>query len=277
MNKHFRFLGLTIICFLIAIAGYSASRIDVPDTVLFRGENNTIGLEVTGNIDADQADLIQIYFEYKSDVINIKSAHGDDSFAMKSADIYTEENFNPPDTIVLLVSDTKSQVVNNGTICRLNIEGLAGPDSIAYLKPLQLYINGALQPDTEFRTGQIKVLGAPIIPIPPEGVAQNYPNPFSETTRIIFYIKESTKIDFSLFSTGGEKIKSAWDNDPSIEFNFYDGRSGDKINPEKDEEFPPGEYELLLRPLTWKFGSGAYYLVMKTDNGTYQKTIMYTK
>jgi hypothetical protein len=276
-HKNLKLL-LLMVLFLFSFSDHLLSQVSVNinDTTIYRGENLKVKIPVFAkNIPNQTINELRIIFLFQSQIIDIFSSSSTNNTVMKLPKI-SLANYTPPDSARLTVVDSNIITpVSKDTLCFLEIEGLVASDSIAYLSVEKLYINGK---DTKIntKTATIKVLGPPIFKILPEGFGQNYPNPFYYDTKIRFNLKDSTKVEFLLYSTAGEFIESSAENNQYVKYYFYNSKEI-QIDYKQNMKIPKGEYLLQIIPLDYKFASGAYYIIMKTESGIYTKSIMYFK
>ncbi len=266
---------ILLLILILNISALAQNSVEIRDTTFRQGEAFSAVIPVTGSIDIQPGSKLEIEFTYNAKVINILDVRGNDNFAMKNPDT-TDLNFNPIESSTIVIADDDAQSVDNGVICELLIEGLAGPDSVTELKPGKVFIDEVEQTDPNLNSGTLTIKGTPVYPIPPEGMGLNVPNPFYRSTLISFSIKESSPVYFYIYSLDGS-LKISSSEDENVEtFKFFDSE-GIPFDYNSDEELEKGTYKLLITPKPWNFGSGSYFLIMVTDNGVYNKSIMYYK
>ncbi len=259
-----------------AISVLAQLSIEIADTTLQRGEDNKILLPVKINLPPGDINSVTIKFKYDARIIDISSVSGGTDYIMLSQAPDIKKSFSVLEEADITVSDNTIAPDNGNILCVFEIEGLAAEDSIAYIEPVELYIDNELKEEAELARATIKVTGDAIIRILPEGLGDNYPNPFYQNTRVIFNIKKETNVTFSLFSVIGEKVADSESSTEEIKFEFFT-KDGTPLDVESNPRLQPGKYELLLTPLNWKFASGPYYLLLETGSGAYNKSILYHK
>lgn len=253
---------------------FAQSNVSVPDTVIPRGKIYTI--PITGSIGQSGISNIKITLLYNARVIDIKSALGADIFIMNcNTPILSIPNLTNIDSATIDISCDSITFSNSGTICQINVEGLASSDSMTTVTPIAMYENNILNTSATLNSGTIKVPGAPVYQRFPEGLGQNYPNPFAGYTFFPISIEKPTKVEFKIFSNEGAVVLS--DDDNYETFLLYKITStGDiKINRFEDV-LEKGSYKLTFIPDA-ELASGSYFLVMLTDNGVYNKRFLYLK
>lgn len=270
-------LLISILYFSFSCNLLSQVNVNINDTTIYRGENLKVKIPAFAkDIPNQNINELRIVFLFQSQIIDIFSASGNDNTIMKQPKILFA-NYAPVDSARITIIDSNvTAPISKDTLCFLEIEGLVASDSIAYLSIEKIFING-IETKIVTKPAIIKVLGPPIFKILPEGFGQNYPNPFYHDTNIRFNLKDSTKVEFLLYSTAGEFIESSVENNQYVQYNFFNYSKGIPIDYQQNMKLPKGEYLLKIIPLDYKFASGAYYIIMKTESGIYTKSIMYFK
>lgn len=266
---------ITLIALLNTVALIAVNRVEVPDTIVYRGVDNRVSIRIKGSLDVSNADSVRIRFTYRSDLLEIREAIGGNNFIFGNDEPQTDKDFTVVTNAVLDVKDSK--IIANGTdgYFDLIIEGLAGPDSIAYLLPSQIFINGS-EAELSAKQGTIIVRGAPVFLVPWEGIGQNYPNPFSNMTKVVFSLKFDSPIEFKVFTYLGESIKVGNNDADNIKFKVST-INGNPIDPVPGYIYEKGEYILEINPDYYSFSSGPYFLQMVTRTGVYSNSMMFLK
>jgi hypothetical protein len=253
---------------------FAQSYVSVPDTVIPRGE--IYNIPVSGIFNQSDITSLKITFQFNARVIDVKSATGADSYIMKCSTPWLSElTFSGSDTAYVDISCDSVSSITNGIICSIDVEGLAGPDSITTLVPIKVFINGIQVELPTFKAGQLRVPGSTVYQQYPEGLGQNYPNPFSGYTFFPISIENATKIDFKIFTNYGQEVFTDLDNSESLMLFKETGSGFEKINI-KDDVLEKGNYRLTFIPEA-ELASGSYFMVMQSDNGVYNKRFLYIK
>jgi hypothetical protein len=262
--------------FLNSTTILSQINIELPDTIIRRGYPNKIQIPVYGSINKIPLNKIKILFAYKSSVIFLSQALGNDSLAMKSP--LPEVNFDITkiDSTLIEVSDTNVQPINNGIICFLDLEGLAGSDSISYIAVKSIEINYSKETNFTTKPAIIKVTGAPVFEILPEKIGLISPNPFSAITELNFFIKGKTRVRFFIYSSDGSLMQDSWNITDKVKLSYFLS-NGTEIEVDENYKFSPGGYKIIIEPLNWKMAAGLYYIIMQTENGLYYNNFIYWK
>jgi hypothetical protein len=266
------------VIFIITITGelYPAIRIVVPDTTVTMGNSGIITVPVRGTIDNAPLNQLRISFKYDSRTLDISKVNGGQNYVMMSDIPVVQKTYPRLDSAGLIVSDNNLQPNTEGIICTIEIEGLAGPDSISYLLPDKVEINGVTIANAELIGGRIKVINSIVYPAILESLGDNYPNPFDNFTWVPFSLKSTSKVRFMLYHPDGALIEDSWNTNLNVDFEYFD-YNGAPIDFEPGESLERGFYYAKLTPVQWLFSSTAYYIIMLTDGGVYQKTMMYLK
>jgi hypothetical protein len=270
MSKTF-FYFLLLFAVLCPELLLSQSEISLRDTTVPRGSIYTIN--VSGKIDPTNCTSVKIVFKYDARIIDIKSVNGGTAFALNCNPISTTFNLDRLDSAKLEIS-CNNIATDKNILCSINVEGLVGPDSIGYLKPVSIELDGQIQSSAVLNECNIIVPGYPIIQKYVERLGQNYPNPFAGKTSFPFVINRSTNIKFYIYSTAGQLIVSS-ENDENSFSAFYVSSNGLVKKSSINETFSLGNYILEFTP-SLTFSQGSYFLLMVTDN-TYNKNFIYIK
>ncbi|OGU10656.1 MAG: hypothetical protein A2X61_17050 [Ignavibacteria bacterium GWB2_35_12] len=272
-----RAIRLLIIIFgfyYYSYVSYAQSNVSVPDTVIPRGKIYSI--PISGKIDISNVDSLRIRLQYNARVIDIKSAAGNDNFIMNCRTVkITNQDLTNIDKATIDVSCDSISPTTTGIFCMIDVEGLAGPDSLTNLIPIAVYVNGNPDLLALSDAGLIKVPGPPVYQRFPEWLGQNYPNPFSGYTFFHLSIENETKVDFKIFTNDGSEVISKDENSESLQLYKVTSTGNIKINRFEDV-IDKGNYELHFIPDA-ELASGSYFLVMLTDNGIYNIRFLYLK
>jgi hypothetical protein len=272
-KAHFNFIIFILIIIFGKINSFSETTISILDTSIPRGAIYKIPIYVTTDI-TDLSNL-KVKLSFNAYVIDIKSAQGGDSLIMKCPTADTLHDYLYLDSAIITISCSNNQTINNGILCSLQIEGLAGPDSLSKLKIEKLYINDVEPSNVIYSSGVVKVTEPIVIPHIPEGMGINYPNPCSSEIKFQFSIDVPTKVNFSLYSDDGRQMAS-YDFSKSFKL-FFKQQTGTVEITDLNSTLQQGNYELEFRFNNYNFASGVYYLRMKTDKNIYSSGFVIIK
>lgn len=272
MRRLYLILLLIIYC---SIASYSLNKVEIRDTSIQRGIFNNY-IAIYGTIEQTPINSINLELEYNAKLILVKSVIGASNYAMKCSFMEPTAPTEPYETAILTIICNDVQAVNNGIICVLEIEGLAGYDSVSYITPKKILIDGTEPQDKEYIKGKIIVSQIPIVQKFPEGLGKNYPNPFSSSTIFPFTIDKTTPVIFKIFSLRGEEVINNNDINSMFQIEKLTKTGNIKID-DLSKPLEQGSYIFIFKPIIWKFGSGGYYLVMETNKGVYTSSFLYVK
>lgn len=225
------------------------------ETILRYGQ--TTRIVVSGALDAGTSGTVRLSFAYPPTVIRIRQVVGDASYALKCPNVRIVSNTVTDRTTATLVVECDNVAeASTGLLCAIDVEGLAGPDTIGTLNPLELVVNGQVQGDAALTSGTVRVQGGPgggTVPLV-EGILGNYPNPFRDMTRIEYAMEGPGLAHFTVRDMSGRMFV--------------------KLDPIQSDA---GLQSFELRPEAWELSSGAYLLQMTTDRGTYFHSFMIMK
>lgn len=253
-----------------------STEISISDTIIYQGENHKAKIPIIGTINKQTIQSIRLVIIYDAYGLSINNVIGKNNFMMRSEKPFFFNNLEKLDSAKLEIYDNNVQTLTNDTICILEIEGLVSFDSIAYLKIDKIFIDEIEQNDFIPQIAKIKIIGTIIQPKFEEGLGDNFPNPFYSDTKIPFVVNNTTKIRFIMFTFLGEIIQDSWDDDNSIVLRYYD-KNGEISGVTPNYLFKRGDYILHINPISWRFASGIYILMMKTDFGVYYKYLVNAK
>lgn len=271
MKKSSILIIIYLFLLLFSFQAKAQVSIDIPDTVVFRGEDQTIILPVEVSGLPQQFETIVAEFKYDSRILNLTPEP--DANAIMAEPELQPGNFTPLDSALITVSDNNANS-SGSFLMNFRVEGLISSDSIAYILPHSLTVDGE-QLEIVENSAEVIVRGDPIFKTPTEGLGQNYPNPFMEYTLMEFTVKEPTRISFSMYSSFGEKARISDEEGKDVEIRIY--QDGTRIENYRDQIFQEGSYDLQIIPSQARFSSGIYFVVMETNNSVYNKAIIYKK
>ncbi len=251
---------------------FSQSSVIVPDGNARRGYVTQI--LVQGTIPGPVAE-IKIKFRYNALLLDIKKITGGQDFAFTDGEITFDNNMAILDSAILTISGVNVQPVENDTICIVELEGLAGPDSIAILEPVEMLINGEEPSNINYLPGILRI-GDPVFQRFPENLGTNYPNPFNFNTKFPFSINKKTKVKFYIYSLDGSLVQEIPHSSPIIEYYFFDS-NGKPIKDALNSGFERGKYEIELIPVNRKVAKGIYFMIMETSKKVYHRTFIFMR
>lgn len=256
--------------FLILSVANSQNSITVRDTTIDRDKYYDIPL--IGTIDNPNITELKIVFVFNSRVIDIQKAEGSPLFAIKEANPILTVDYANPDSAIATITAQNVSSIAGGVICMLSIRGLVYSDSIAFINPINLFINGSVvQFDKE--TGYIKVFGPAIYPDFPDYLGYGYPNPFNYQARFDFSLENASPVIFELYNLSGLLVADS-EGDNNEFFRIYTS-----VNvPVNDLTLlNEGSYYLLMTPRNYIHASGYYILIMKVGKKVFNTNIIYSK
>jgi hypothetical protein len=268
MNIIYKYIFLIL---LVVYTSYSQNEVKIPEVITSRGEK--ILLPITGTIQKSGLTEITLLLTYDYFMLDIRAAIGSESFGMKSGIILNKYWDASISAYRLSIYSNDVQEINNGTLCLLDIEILAGEKEIAQIIPDSLFLNGNLE-NTTFQKGIIKISDPPVVKNYPEGLGLNFPNPVvNNKTTFPFIIEKKSQVYFYFYNTAGRLVLS---NENYIdEFKIFYIPEGAEIKEKAiTDKLEQGQYQLVFTPKPIYFATGAYFLVMKTNNGVYYRNFM---
>jgi hypothetical protein len=135
----------------------------------------------------------------------------------------------------------------SGVFAWLELEVLAGQDTVAWLQPTELWSGSTALP-LRARTGWIRIAESPPVePVGVDGLWLAIPSPFASELQVQYAVARPGWVFFRLFAVNGRDIAI----EPSA---VYAPRAG--------------TYTLRLRFVPWELASGTYLIRMETERGT---------
>lgn len=252
----------------------SQVKVAVNDTIIPLGEIYTIPvlISIPSGTYTDIGS-VSLNITYNAHVINIQNVSGAESYLMNCASPSFSNNYDDLEKTVLTISCDMCSLVEDDTLCTIDIQGLAGKDSLTIFSPTEISINGSVVADAEQISGEIVVPGPNIIQQYPEGLGQNFPNPAHQRTVFPFNINKTTKAEFEIYNSDGKHILSS-KNHENIFSMFYESKNGVIFINDLNTELSQGSYFLNIHFNEFEISSGLYYLVMKTKNGRYNRSFL---
>lgn len=159
------------------------------------------------------------------------------------------------------------------TLCFLDIEILAGPDTLATIE-LDSAIIDSESIDINSSITEIRII-EPVELIPDNIVGDVYPNPTTGEARANLYLNVPTTVTVSIYNISGKKVLKAICGDCEGELiTIYDS---EQMPVDKERILEPGEYSIKLVDQSNFMSAGAYVLIVSTDNQVLNKKFMIIK
>ncbi len=256
---------------LLSSAIFAQNSVNFEDATVDR--EHYVSLALSGTITGDNIKTLTVEIVYDSRIIDIKSASGKNGFAMQEALPEIKTDFTKLDSALLTITSHNAVAVNKGTICNLLIKGLVWSDSMAYVLPLKVLINGKEVSTDNLKQGIVKVLGNPIFPNFPDYLGNGYPNPFNYRVRFDFSLKKKSSVKFTLYKMNGVKVLDSDDSKDMLL--VFSTKNGTVLNSLSNLE--EGSYYVLLTPKNQEIASQYYLFVMQTDRQVFNTNIIYCK
>lgn len=275
-----KFIKYSLMYLLLAIGlslvSYSQDiEITINDTTIQRGGSNRIPIyfQSKSGLTGD----IEFIFNYNAYVINIKDTN---LTAPTNPFIDDVKMFNDLSDISNAKLTIKAKFIGSlglaGGGFYLEVEGLAGADTLTQFTPISVILDGNRIEDTKFNSATIIVRSSSVVPGITEGLGLNRPNPFSDYTSFNIGLNKESTIHFSIFSLGGRKVL---DQDNLLEAFRISliNESGENITNFNTNKIPRGNYKLTIQPYSWMLSAGAYAIILTTESGVYKTNFMYIK
>ncbi len=264
---------LFILIFTITLL-QGQTLISVNDYNFDRGKDSPI--LINGTINSQSTGSIELKFRFNAMVVAVKKIDGGNNFAIKDENPRMDVKFNNYTNAELTIKSDNFTNIDNGNICQIILEGLAGTDTVTNFEPISVLINGIEQANAKFTSGKISINSSPIEQKFFDGLSANYPNPFSSNTKFSFTIEKDTKIKFSVFSNGGREAYSFPSESNTFSVKFFNS-DGSIIDYPDKYIFKKGRYSMELHPIPWEVTSGVYYFVFKTESNVFKENLIYIK
>ncbi len=270
----FKYLFIYIIVLIVLLVDPVLSQISVQAPSARIERARTYNLPVIGSLPPGQINEIILTFNYDARIIDIKSASGSESMAIQDSVLTYSNDYIKLDSTSFVVVGKKVKSVTNDTLCLLQVEGLAYSDSIAYIQPIRMWINGNLITNSQFINGRIIVNGLSILPNFPDNFDYGYPNPFDYAIHFNFNIEKNSKTEFLIYSIKGRQVVSSLTN-PEM-FSITDEINNKPIT-DLSGLLSKGSYKMTYTPDATLISGGLYIIVMKTDRSVYNRNFIYIK
>lgn len=255
---------------------YSAEQISLDDYTTQRGI--TIKIPIYGVIENPSATSLRIVFSYTYELFEIKTVIAGSDYIMKTQLPTLKKYKDLNDGLYKFEIQCNDIDINSSSkLCEIEVEILVDSISSGDIIAKQLFINNNLIDEAQLDYSRINISEPIVIKGFSDGLAQNYPNPFSDGTIFLFTLENSSKVDFNIYSASGIKVlsssdyvKSQADKLPIFAiYNIHD--NGYKESKELNQVLEKGYYQMNFNPSPWALASGTYMMEMKTSKGTYYK------
>jgi hypothetical protein len=236
------------------------------------GREHYVDVALKGTVTGNNISQLRVELIYDSRIIDIKSASGGTGFVMQEEKPDVRTDFSKLDSARLIITSHNVQAVTDGIICNLQIKGLVWSDSLAYVLPLRMFINGE-EVETDIKQGIVTVVGTLIFPNFPDFLGNGYPNPFNYQVRFDFSLKKSSSVEFVVYTMNGIKVIDSDNSDGMLL--VFSKESGIPLNDLTN--LKEGAYYVLFTPKNQEIASQYFIFVMKTDRQVFNTNILYCK
>ncbi len=266
-------ISISLASFIFSIPSATAGgSISIPDTSLERGER--IALPVNCTFDAPLGGPARLKLVYYSVMLRIPRVYGNDTAAFKCTETRLEESYAKLDSAVI---DAYCDDFSSGAasiVCLFDVEALAGPDTIAYVRADSLFVGGQA---IEFasKPSSILILSDPVFQKYPEKIGNNFPNPFTTATCFPLSVRETKKIEFEIYNINGDRVLSS-ERDRNM-FRLTKSQNPASEALAMNDKIERGSYYLHFAPDQWKISAGAYFIQMITDNAVSNINFVFLK
>ncbi len=271
-------LIFTILFFSISYLGL-ATNITINDTIATKGEIIGVPIYISDIDDyvyLDTANTFQLEIEYNALMLDIKAIVTDNAVLEVAGATYVNQiNSDDFRASKLDISfDNELTPNDEGVLCYIQFEVLAGPDERAAVNLLALYLNESNM-DAAFDSGIITI-PEPVQEIDKSYISDFYPNPFNLFAQAKIEFTKPTRVKFSTYNIGGSNMLSNFCYEDCLERHFRLTDSEGKTY-DGSELLMPGEYKLELRNENSSLAAGAYLLVIQTDFKVLKQRFMVMK
>ena len=231
---------------------------------------------LNGTLNSSSANTIEIKIKFNSMVLAVNKVEGGSEFAIQDNNPEFNIDFKNFNNSELTIKSSNFKNINNGKICKIQLEGLAATDTVSNFEPIQLKINDEILNQTQFQSGIITINSTSIQPKFINGLSANFPNPFTEKTKFNFSFENETELKFSIFSNSGREVYNYPNSQRCIEVKFFDSQNNLMQIP-SNNKLNPGRYYVEISPLPWEVTAGVYYFVLYIGNDALKENIIYIK
>jgi len=177
LQKNINLLIFSILLLFLGFTNlFSAGFVSIQDTTLIHSGTNS-RIPVYSNVDFSQVNNAKFTFKFNGLLLNIKGVYAAEENGCKEAGSSFTVDLTNLKEATLEVTATQFNPTNNGILFSIELETLAGQDSIAFLTPSEITLNDVIDNSIELKAGRIKI-GLPVYLIINEGIQEVYPNPF---------------------------------------------------------------------------------------------------
>jgi hypothetical protein len=251
------------ILFLIVFQQLGFSQLQMPDTTLFRGDRAilqlSLGEEIRFTSDSNAINFNLKYDLNMIEIISISTLEPIDGIG------FTANNILSTDGSYLEFNGALNQ--EEKFIAEIEIEALAGPDSLTY------FVVDSLNGESYTFDNQISRVSItdPIFKSNFNTVGEPYPNPFDRELFLDIIIEETTTIEAKIFNYAGRLI-ALEDRILGVKMFLYD----DMNNKIEFGIVEPGEYKIRAEIDNSKLANGYYYLGVNLGGELIYKPIVMT-
>jgi hypothetical protein len=239
-----------ILLLLLALAGGHAAMaqqsVAIPSDITV-AQLARVTVPITGTLDVPPGATVDIDFTFVPSVVQPGPSTGGPTAAFRCASVdvtnvvvtsRTEGSF------TLRCSDVQS--VTSGLIAQLDLTGLPSQDDQGALAPVRLRINGEERTGVTFSGGIVRISGDRARPTLAEGIASNFPNPFSNASTFTYTMATDGPVTFTIRDIKGAVYATL----PKIEQSR-------------------GTHQLEFSVESWQLASGTYIMQMTTETDAY--------
>lgn len=244
---------------------FGENSLIVPNTTISR--YNTTLIPVLGSIEGTSC---TVSFEYNAFQINIKNIIGGADYLITDDAVNYKKDETQLQNSILTIS-AKDLNTNADTLFFIEVRALVTSDTLFYLTPLTLRIDGKNDTSVNLSRGELTLPASelPIIDVGNADVGLFYPNPFSHTATLEFSVEKDTKLNIAFYNTAGRLIANIPQDYDDDEFAFYNNSNKRIETKLSDYIFTEGRYKMTLQPKDENWAQGAYFAVIKLGNQTF--------
>ncbi len=273
LQKNINLLIFSILLLFLGFTNlFSAGFVSIQDTTLIHSGTNS-RIPVYSNVDFSQVNNAKFTFKFNGLLLNIKGVYAAEENGCKEAGSSFTVDLTNLKEATLEVTATQFNPTNNGILFSIELETLAGQDSIAFLTPSEITLNDVIDNSIELKAGRIKI-GLPVYLIINEGIQEVYPNPFYFNGTVNFSIRDDSKINFKVYSLNGKLIGSIPGNDGFKSW-FYD--KSNNLILILQLYIHRGYYKFIFEIIDWKFIFRTIFPCLETVHGTYETKLLLQK
>lgn len=248
-------LAATLLLILTSMSAIAQQRLSLPSDVVIKA-GQTMVVDVTGDLDVPVGSLVSIDFAFTPSVITAVSGNGAPTFALQCATVPVSRLtiIDAANGSFTLACDNSNAIIG-GTVCQLELLGLAGVRTSGEVRITRVSVNGSPLSIDPLPAMTVIVTGNEDVgPQNAEGLRRNFPNPFAGWTTIEYSVAYPGVVAFDVRDLTGR------------EYQVIGGQHHDV-----------GNYSLQLLPQTWTMSSGHYLVRMITETGIHTLPIAVQK